>query len=79
MDIRHKTLDEMRSELAKLKDELCDIEDMHSFTFAKTSVHIGAEKAQNLQEEYDSECKNLKERISLIENMILMRKTEDTS
>lgn len=66
----NRTVDELLAELDKLKDDLCDLEDMHAFTFVKTSVHIGAEKAQNMQEEYDAECKSLRERIAVLEQMI---------
>ena len=51
------TIDELKAELKRLKDNLCDLEDTHSFTFVKTSVHIGAEKAQNLQQEFEEECR----------------------
>ncbi len=44
-------IDELKAELKRLKENLCDLEDMHAFTFGKTSVHIGAEKAQNLTAE----------------------------
>jgi hypothetical protein len=58
------TIDELKAELARLKDNLCDLEEMHSFTFVKTSVHIGAEKAQNLQIEFDEECERYNKRIA---------------
>jgi hypothetical protein len=58
------TIDELKAELARLKDNLCDLEEMHSFTFVKTSVHIGAEKAQNLQIEFDEECGRYNKRIA---------------
>ena len=50
------TVEELQKELSRLRENLCDIEDQHSFTFVKTSVHIGAEKAQNMQAEYEQEC-----------------------
>jgi hypothetical protein len=49
------SLDELRAELKRLKENICDLEDMHSFTFGRTSVHIGAEKAQNMQQEFEEE------------------------
>jgi hypothetical protein len=58
------TIDELKAELARLKDNLGDLEEMHSFTFVKTSVHIGAEKAQNLQIEFDEECERYNKRIA---------------
>jgi hypothetical protein len=61
------TVDELKAELKRLKDSLCDIEDLHSFTFGKTSVHIGAEKAQNMAAEYEEDCKLHNEQIAAIE------------
>jgi len=69
-NIHDMTIDELTAELRRLKDNLCDLEDMHSFTFVKTSVHIGAEKAQNLQEEYEQECKEYGEQIREIERLL---------
>jgi hypothetical protein len=69
-NIQDMTVDELGAELKRLKDNLCDLEDMHSFTFGKTSVHIGAEKAQNLQEEYEQECREYGEQIKEIERLL---------
>ena len=62
--------DELRAELKRLKENLCDLEDMHSFTFGRTSVHIGAEKAQNMQREFDEECREHNEKIAAIEKVL---------
>ena len=70
MSGNEKNLQELKDELARLKDTLYDIEDVHSFTFVKTSVHIGAEKAQNMQDEYEEECRILNEKISSLERLI---------
>ena len=67
------TIEELKTELKRLKDNLCDIEDMHAFTFGKTSVHIGAEKAQNLTAEYEDECRLFNEQISVIEKALKAR------
>lgn len=64
------SIDELQAELKRLKDNLCDLEDMHAFTFGKTSVHIGAEKAQNLTAEYEEECKLFNEQIAAIEKAL---------
>ena len=64
------TVDELRVELKRLRDNLEDLEETHSFTFAKTSVHIGASKAQNLQEEYDEEVKTFNAQIAKIESLL---------
>ncbi len=69
-NINDMTIEELRVELNRLKDNLCDLEDMHSFTFGKTSVHIGAEKAQNLTAEYEDECKMFNEQIAAVEKLL---------
>jgi hypothetical protein len=65
-----RSIDELKAELKRLKDSLCDIEDLHAFTFGKTSVHIGAEKAQNMAAEYEEDCKLHNERITAIEKVL---------
>jgi len=62
--------EELTAELKRLKDSLCDIEDMHAFTFGKTTVHIGAEKAQNMAAEYEEECRMHNERIAAVEQLL---------
>ena len=64
------TIDELKTELKRFKDSLCDIEDMHNFTFVKTSVHIGAEKAQNMASEYEQECKLHNDQIAAVEKAL---------
>ncbi len=68
--LENMTIDELKAELKRLKDNLCDLEDMHAFTFGKTSVHIGAEKAQNLTAEYEEECKMFDEQIAAVEKAL---------
>jgi len=67
------TIEELQKELSRLRENLCDIEDQHSFTFVKTSVHIGAEKAQNMQEEYEQECREHAESIAALEKILKAR------
>lgn len=67
------TTEELKAELERLKDNLCDIEDMHSFTFQKTSLHIGAEKAHNMQTEFEDECSAYNEKIAEIERILKAR------
>jgi hypothetical protein len=64
------TIDELKEKLKNLKDNLCDLEDLHSFTFGKTSLHIGAEKAQNMQAEFEEECAMYSKRIAEIEKAL---------
>lgn len=68
------TTEELEAELKRLKENLCDLEDMHAFTFVKTSVHIGAEKAQNMQAEFEEECRLYNEKIAEIEKVLKTRK-----
>jgi len=74
--IEDMTADELTAELKRLKDNLCDLEDMHSFTFGRTSVHIGATKAQNMQEEYEEECKLHGDQIAAIEALLKKKGAE---
>ena len=64
------SVEELKAELKRLKDNRCDLEDMHAFTFGKTSVHIGAEKAQNLTTEYEDECRLFDEQIAAVEKAL---------
>ncbi len=63
-------VDELKVELKRLKDNLCDTEDMHNFTFGKTTVHIGAEKAQNMTLEYEQECRAYNDEIAVVEEAL---------
>lgn len=65
--------EELEAEVLKLRDSLCDIEDTHAFTFGKTSVHIGAEKAQAMQQEYEEECRQHRDRIARVEAALRAR------
>lgn len=62
--------DELRAELRRLRENLCDLEETHHFTFSKTTVHIGAERAQAMQEEYEEECRTYGEQIARIEGIL---------
>jgi hypothetical protein len=46
---------------------------MHSFVLGKTSVHIGAETAQNMQAEFEEERGRYNERIAEIEKELKER------
>ncbi len=63
----------LKVEHARLKEGLCDLEEMHSFTFDKTSIHIGGEKARNMQTEFEEECGKYEERIAEIEKVLKNR------
>jgi hypothetical protein len=64
------SVEELRAELKRLKENLCDLEETHSFTMGKTTVHIGAEQAQAMQEEYEEECTLYNGRIARIEGVL---------
>jgi len=72
-NVSDMSIDELKAELNRLKDNLCDLVDMHSFTFVKTSVHIGAEKAQNLTAEYEEECRLYSEQIAAVEKALKLK------
>ena len=67
------SVEELKAELERLKDSLCDLEDMHSFALGKTSVHLGAEKAENMQTEFEEDCRRLNRRIAEIEKELKAR------
>jgi hypothetical protein len=62
--------EELQAELRRLKENLQDLEEMHAFTFGKTTVHIGAEQAQSMQDAYEEECREYRERIKKIEGLL---------
>ena len=64
------TVEQLSFELKRIKDNLCDLEDVHAFTFGKTFVHIGAEKAQNMTAEYEEECRHFNDQIDAIEKAL---------
>ena len=67
------SVEELKAELERLKDNLCDLEDTHSFSFGKTSVHIGGGKAQNMQAEFEEGCRKYNEQIAEIEKVLRER------
>ena len=67
------SVEELQAELKRLKDNLCDLEEIHSFTFGRTTVHIGAEQAQSMQEEYEEERSSYNEQMAVIEGLLRAR------
>jgi len=67
------SVEQLQAELARLKENRCDLEETHAFTFGKTTVHIGAEQAQSMQEEYEEECSSYNEQITAIEVLLRAR------
>lgn len=74
--VKEMSVDELKAELKRLKENLEDFEEMHAFTFGKTSVHIGASKAQNLQEEYEEEVKAYYDQIAQVEALLKRERAE---
>jgi oligoendopeptidase F len=70
------SIDELKEKLKKLKDNLSDLEDLHAFTFWKTSLHIGAEKAQNMQTEFEEECAIYAEQIAKVEKALQKKENQ---
>ncbi len=68
--IEDMSIEELKAELARLKENLCDLEDTHNFTFGKTTVHIGAEQAQAMQEEFEMDCRVHREQIAAVEAVL---------
>lgn len=67
------TIEELNAELKRLQENLCDLQDTHAFTFGRTSVHIGAEQAQNMQLEYEDECRRYDAQIAQIQALLRER------
>lgn len=73
MNTEEMTVEELKAELERLRDSLNDLEEMHAFTYGKTSVHIGAEKAHAMQIEFEEECAAYNKRIAEIEKALKAR------
>lgn len=73
MEMENLTTEQLKSQLERLKEELCDMEDVHNFTFQKTQVHISAEKVSNMQAEFDEECREFRQKIAQIEKELSKR------
>jgi hypothetical protein len=67
---------ELKGKLEKLKDNLCDLEEQHSFTFDKTSLHIGGKKAQEMQAEFEEECATYAEQIAEVQKALQAKESE---
>ncbi|MBI4857241.1 MAG: hypothetical protein HY818_10940 [Acetobacterium woodii] len=55
---------ELKNKLAKLKEDLADIENERSFIFKQSGMHVSSGKIVAQMEEFDSESKKLKEFIA---------------
>lgn len=64
------TIEELKKELEFAKECLRDAEELYSFTFGKACVHIGGQRAVALQEEHEEKCREYRERIRQIEELL---------
>jgi hypothetical protein len=72
-ELKDMSVEELKSELKRLRDSLCDVEDVHTFTYGKTSIHMSGEKAQEMQKEFEEECGAYREQIARIEEELRTR------
>ncbi len=75
--IEDMSIDELEAERARVRDNLCDLKETHDFTFGKTTVHIGAERAQAMQEELEEECRVSNEQIAAIEALLRSKRARE--
>ncbi len=68
--IEDMSIEELEAERARIREDLCDLKETHDFTFGRTTVHIGAERAQAMQEELEEECRVSNEQIAAIEALL---------
>jgi len=64
------TIEELKKELEFAKECLRDVEELYKFTFNKCSVHIGGQRAVAMQEEHEEKCREYRERIKEIEELL---------
>ncbi|MDA8339890.1 MAG: hypothetical protein M0Z70_11390 [Nitrospiraceae bacterium] len=67
------TVEELKKELEVMKECLRDEEERYSFTFNKCSLHIGGQQAVAMQEEHEEKCREYRERIKQIEELLRRR------
>ncbi len=73
-NIENMTAEELKKELQHYKDCLEDEEETYNFSMVKSSVHIGSRQVEAMKEDFEYNCKNYKEKILQIEE--LLKKTE---
>ena len=64
------TIEELKKELEFAKECLRDVEELYKFTFNKCSVHIGGQRAVAMQEEHEEKCREYRERIKEVEELL---------
>lgn len=67
------TTEELGKELESVKECLLDLEEIHAFSLTKTSVHIGSAMAHAMQEEYEEQSGEYRERIAQIEEILQLK------
>ena len=67
------SIDELKAERQNLQESIEDAEQMHSFTFDKSSVHISATKVGEMQDEFEEEVREYREKIAEIDKLLKER------
>ncbi len=75
--IEEMSIEELEAERARIRENLCDLKETHDFTFVKTTVHIGAERAQAMQVEFEEECRVYNEQIAAVEALLRSKRARE--
>ena len=62
--------DELKKELKYYQDCLEDEEETYNFSMVKSSVHIGSQQVTAMKEEFLECCRDYREKISKIEELL---------
>ncbi len=71
------TVEELKKELEFTKECLRDAEELYTFTFSKCSVHIGGQQAMAMHEEHEEKCREYREMIKQIEELLRRRHVQE--
>jgi len=58
--------EELQKELAKLEEELEDLEHERNYTLGQTGVHISAKQLAAMEEEFNADRRKIEEKINLV-------------
>lgn len=67
------TVEDLKKELEFTKTCLRDTEEIYNFIFSKCSLYIGGQQAVAIQEEHEEKCREFRERIKQIEELLRRR------
>jgi len=71
------TIEELKKELEFAKECLRDAEELYGFTFGKARVHIGWHQAVTIHEEHEEKCREYREMIKQIEELLRRRHVQE--